>query len=206
MCWSASVSLNTFVFCSFAVGFAYANGVITVLQAVALFSAIAIQLLEFFIWRDIRGQGRNNALLSKIGGTIILLQPLFFLLTIEHPTIKLVTVLLYSLYSIFMYAFYFSVPGSVDYSTIIGKNKHLQWNWLNPSAIAMIIYLCAIVIPVFFWKQDKHYVILMVGIVSLVISYTLFGSDKTWGSIWCWTVMFISAYLIFLVFQKEVCM
>ena len=173
------------------------------MQAIALTSTIVIQLLEFFIWRD---SGKNNRLLSKIGTAIILLQPLFFLLTIENPLIKFATVLLYFVYSIFIYVFVLSAPGQVDYSTVVGKNKHLQWNWLDPTAIGMIVYVCAIIIPVFFWKQDKHYVMLMIGVVGLLISFKFFGQDKTWGSIWCWTITFISVYLIFLVFQKEVCM
>ena len=50
MCWSASVSINTYAFGLFASLFAYSNGVTNLLGFILYQSFIIMQLIEYFIW------------------------------------------------------------------------------------------------------------------------------------------------------------
>jgi hypothetical protein len=198
------VSLNTFVFSIFAIIFSYNNDIITIFQAMTIASYASMQLLEYFIWKDIL-HNKYNELLSRIGSVILILQPIFSLLTIENIRVKYVSLILYGFY---MVSLIIGPPNAAsNFSTVVGKNKHLQWNWMESIEVyKYVIYLCALIIPTFFWKQDKYHVIFALLILTLVMSYTLFSKDNTWGSMWCWTAISISIYLIFLVFFKEVCL
>ena len=47
MCWNASISINTYIFSTFATIFAYANQIIDIYSLVFLQSLFIMQLLEY---------------------------------------------------------------------------------------------------------------------------------------------------------------
>ena len=81
MCWSAEVSLNTFLFSLFGISFAYYNGIINVFSFLYLLSFISMQLLEYFTWNHLNDI-KINRLLSKIGLFLIFIQIPFFIYSI----------------------------------------------------------------------------------------------------------------------------
>ena len=83
MCWNESVSMNTFIFSTFVVIFSYFNNVLDIYQSLLLFSISFMQLVEFFIWRNIKNT-RKNIFYSKIAELVLVSQPVFSLLTIQN--------------------------------------------------------------------------------------------------------------------------
>ena len=74
MCWNQSVSMNTFLFSLFAVLLSFSNGLIDNKMALLYLSFMSMQLVEYFAWGDINNK-KKIELLSKVGFTLILLQP-----------------------------------------------------------------------------------------------------------------------------------
>lgn len=199
MCWNESVSMNTFIFSTFVVVFSYFNNVLDIYQSLLLFSISCMQLVEFFIWRNIKNT-RKNIFYSKIAEMLLVSQPVFSLLTIQNQAIKYGTV---ALYVLFLCVNAMLKKGNNKYKkTTIGKNGHLRWNWLSSNPIVVVVYLVCLLVPILFWKKSFIFVIVT---ATLIASFVLFGKDGTWGSLWCWTSNFIALYLIGCVFAKEFC-
>ena len=85
MCWNTSVSLNTFVFSMFVLLFIIYNNTYTeykikelqnIWLCLFLASFIFMQLIEYFIWRNINDKYYNK-LFSILGTLLIFSQPIF---------------------------------------------------------------------------------------------------------------------------------
>jgi hypothetical protein len=85
MCWSANVSLNTYIFGLFACIFSYMNNRIKLYNLFFLQSFMSIQLIEYFVWK----KQFSNKLLSQIAYILILVQPIFAILQIENIKIQI---------------------------------------------------------------------------------------------------------------------
>ena len=182
MCWNSEVSLNTFLF-SFSVLiliYINRNGKYKLEHFhskyvyLYFFSIIIMQLLEFFLWKNI-DKKKMNRLLSIIGLIIILSQPFFSILALEDNNKNKNKYLLFYLFFV-LYIILFEFK-KINFNTSV-KNGHLQWNWLSPNIISFIIYLYFLLISV--RKFNKFSVILL-----LLISLYNYYNDKTWGSMWC---------------------
>lgn len=84
MCWNEDVSLNTFVFSFFMLLFIAYNNAYTKYKIkelnntfayIFIFSIISIQLLEYFLWKNL-GNKNINHMLSLVGTFIIYVQPI----------------------------------------------------------------------------------------------------------------------------------
>ena len=135
MCWSASVSLNTFLFSLFGSSFAYFNGVISGFSFLYIFSFISIQLMEYYTWNNLHDK-KANRFLSQIGLFLIFIQIPLFIYSRENFPYKL---LLFAAYLVFSTGilFYFNI----DFSMNKAANGHLAWNWLNFPPIIYLIYV-----------------------------------------------------------------
>ena len=200
MCWNKTVSINTFIFSTFAVCFAYFNNIITIFQGLLLLCISSMQLIEYFLWSNITDK-RKNVFYSRVAVVALALQPLFSLLTLTNPILKYSTITLYVLFliasqriSIFM--------DSNPFKTSIGNNGHLRWHWLSDNPFQIAVYMIGLFLPLLFWK---HKIIFIIFLVTLLATFVLYSNDKTWGSLWCWSANLISLYLIYCVFAKEFC-
>jgi len=200
MCWNETVSLNTFIFSTFAIVFAYYNNIITIFQGLLLLCVFSMQLIEFFLWRNISNK-KKNELYSRIAEAVLISQPIFSLLTLTNPVIKYVTVTSYIIYLVFVNVFPL-LQSKQPYKTSVGKNGHLRWDWLSTDPFKISIYMLGLFIPLLFWK---HKFVFVIAFVTLLASVILYRKDKTWGSLWCWSANIISLYLIYCVFAKEFC-
>lgn len=122
-----------------------------------------MQLIEFFLWINLNDRTLNK-LFSALGYALILSQPLFALLstTTNYPYKQLLVFGYIALIIIILAV----VPN--DLSTEVGKNKHLQWNWLN-----IPLYLG---IPWFLFFFAKFFItgefgILAYTFITVVLSY-----------------------------------
>ena len=94
MCWSASISLKTYIFSLFACLFAYFNDKITLSMFAFYQSYMLMQLVEYFIW----SKQFSNRLLSQIAYILVLLQPIFGILSVEkHEILKMGLIFAYFL-------------------------------------------------------------------------------------------------------------
>ena len=200
MCWNEKVSINTFIFSTFAIIFAYYNNIITVFQGLFLLCVFSMQLIEFFLWRNINDKNKNE-FYSRVAEYSLAFQPLFSLMTIPHPTIKYICCLLYLLF-LGMVKLVPWFRGQKPYISTVGTNGHLRWNWMETNPIKVTVYMLGLFIPLLLWK---HKLIFVIFLLTLLASVILYRKDKTWGSLWCWSANLISLYLIYCVFAKEFC-
>ena len=196
MCWNASVSLNTYIFGLFACAFAYFNNKISLLEFFNLQSFMMMQLTEYFIW----SKQFSNRLVSQLSYILILSQPFFGLLTIDKP-IK--NVLLF-LYICFVAVVMILKPwSSIDFRTIPAENGHLAWYWLQFSFPLMIIWFLFLISS---QALKSKWILILCASISVSISYILYHKTLTWGSLWCWISNVFAVYLIYRVFEDDVCL
>jgi hypothetical protein len=198
MCWNASVSLNTYIFGLFASLFSYYNGNSEILGIIFYQSVIIMQLIEYFIW----SKTFSNRLLSQIGLSVILLQPIFNIIKIKTKP-ELIPYLLIA-YLIFIIIVYTSIIplDSINFSTLPSKNGHLSWKWMNWNIFILAIWYLFLSST---WIIDKMYLTLIFVTIFLIISIILYKDTHTWGSMWCWICNIISIYFIYNVFYKDFC-
>ena len=196
MCWSADVSLNTFLFSLFGASFAYFNKVISGSFFLFFFSIFSMQLVEYFAWNHLNDK-KIIRLLSQIGLFLVLIQiPLFVFSHDPFPYRLLLLGLFMVLGSIILFGF------NIDFSMNKAPNGHLTWNWLNLPPWMLFIYIIIFVGLTFF--QKKYIESLFFLFVICGIYYTHYTSN-TWGSLWCWFCNLFALKLIGEVFLKDVC-
>lgn len=202
MCWSASVSLNTFIFSVFAVFFAYFNNIIPLAPLVLICVYASMQLLEYFVWTNTF----SNKLISKISLGVVFLQPFVAIMCISNPSkVQYIQPLLvaYSLFVISTFAF-FKPWSTIDFRMIPStKSKHLSWLWLDFPWYVTITWLAFLIYPSYLNRFWLGFIFLIVG---SGYSYVMFRHDKTWGSLWCWVGNATAFYYIYRVFMKDICM
>ena len=196
MCWSASVSLNTFLFSLFGSSFAYFNGVISGFSFLYIFSFISIQLMEYYTWNNLHDK-KANRFLSQIGLFLIFIQIPLFIYSRENFPYKL---LLFAAYLVFSTGilFYFNI----DFSMNKAANGHLAWNWLN---FPPIIYLIYVFFILGLCLYEKRYIAFILYFIVICGIYYTYNESNTWGSLWCWIANIISLKLIGQVFLKDLC-
>jgi len=203
MCWNADISLNTFIFSCLALLFIFLTNTFSKYKTKAfenplvyalLFVAASMQLIEFFLWRNLTNKNMNN-LLSRIAGWIPLLQILILIFMIHNNTIKYTILLSYSIFLLFYY-FYIELYKTIIFETTIGKNGHLVWEWIGTKGydnVFFYITLLFYIIPLFF----IHLPILNLFIVfSLFASIFFYLKHRTFGTMWCWSINLFLLYFI----------
>lgn len=198
MCWSASVSLNTYLLGLFASSLSYFNGITDIGGFIFYQSIIIMQLIEYFIW----SKTFSNRLLSQMALFVILLQPIFNIIRIQTQP-ELIPYLLLAYIVFIVILFTVVVPlNTVDFSTVPSKNGHLAWNWLSMNIYAIILWYVFLSL---YWIIDKNYPLFAVVSIFLIASIILYKETNTWGSMWCWVCNFISFYFILRVFYRDFC-
>lgn len=198
MCWSASISLNTYALGLFASSLSYFNGITDIGGFIFYQSIILVQLIEYFIW----SKTFSNRLLSQLLLIVILTQPIFNIIRIQTQP-ELIPYLLLAYIVFIVILFTVVVPlNTVDFSTVPSKNGHLAWNWLNMNIYAIILWHVFLSL---YWIIDKNYVLFAIVSIFLAASIILYKETNTWGSMWCWVCNIISFFIIFRVFYRDFC-
>jgi hypothetical protein len=198
MCWSASVSLNTYALGLFASSLSYFNGITDIGRFIFYQSIILVQLIEYFIW----SKTFSNRLLSQLLLIVILIQPFLNILTIQTQP-ELIPYLLFSYILFVVIVYTVVIPlNTVDFSTVPSKNGHFAWKWLDWNIYILVIWYAFLSAR---WIIDNLYITMIVITIFLIASIILFRETKAWGSMWCWIVNVVSFYLILRVFYRDFC-
>jgi hypothetical protein len=196
MCWSANVSLNTYIFGLFACIFSYMNNRIKLPNLFFYQSFMSMQLIEYFVWK----KQFSNKLLSQIAYILIFSQPIFGILLIENVKLKYTSLICYVIFLIIL--FIINPWNSIEFKMEKASNGHLSWKWLKLSIPILIIWLLFLSLNTI---VKKDYLSLLFFNITAIISYVLFYKTLTWGSLWCWISNFLAFYLIGDVFYNDFC-
>jgi len=203
MCWNAEVSLNTFLFSSFMLFLIIYNNLCTQYKIIEFknlwvyvffASFILMQLIEFFIWKTINNKYYNN-IFSIAATLLILLQPVASLMILSNIDLRNGLLIIYFLlvipYSIYKF-------NNQNIHTIITSNKHLQWQFFNPSLIEKIIWLFFLLFSLFY---EGLWIGLLFGVITLIVMLYFYHKNNTVASMWCWIVnsifIILGCYLLF---------
>jgi hypothetical protein len=202
MCWNQYVSINTFIFSIFVLIFIAVNNKYSPYKIkefdsifVYLFfvSFVLMQLIEFFIWRNLKNE-KMNKLFSILGAFLLIIQPIASLMMLKNNILKMKMIVIYSIpaFTYFIYQLKYH-----NFYTEVSKSGHLKWVWSIPNnkiSIPVIFYLYFLMYSVF---KNKHYLLITYSIALLLLSYYLYVKDDTVTSIWCWSVNTLMLYFAF---------
>ncbi len=199
MCWNAAVSLNTFLFSSFILLLIIYNNYFTQYKIkefntiwVYLFfvSFILMQLIEFFIWKNINNKFYNN-IFSICGALLLIIQPIISIMIISNIKVRNLLLLFYLLLAV-PYSIYKFFTKHIH--TVISENGHLNWKFFE---ITPLIWSGWLFFFLFSFVYEKKYFGLIFGLITLFISFINYKNDHTVDSMWCWSVNSIMIYYAF---------
>jgi hypothetical protein len=208
MCWNKEISLNTFVFSSFVLGLIIYNNAYTQYKIVDInniwvylffISFILMQLIEFFIWRNVNNPIYNK-LFTMMATLLLLVQPIATNMLITNKSVQRGMLFLY-LICMMPFATYRFMTKNIN--STVSKMGHLQWNSLfnnnnTLDHVAIIIWLVFFLFPLFYERQFFGF---LFGLLTLLVIIYNYYKDDTIGSMWCWVVnslmLYYAGYLLF---------
>jgi hypothetical protein len=191
MCWSAPVSMNTWLLAIFAAVIGLYNGQLSPASAAFFLSFASMQLVEYFLWSF----PALNATFSAVGLGLIAAQPLFSVLQLQNAAQRLPLLGAYTVFA--AYTLYIAMNPTdfgISWRTSVARNGHLLWHWLpSNSVIFMVLYMALLFIPL---ALGGFHVGLLAGAAALLVSYYTYAEAGTWGSMWCWFASLMSLWVI----------
>jgi hypothetical protein len=203
MCWNADISINTFVFACFALVFIFFVNTFTKYKLtefknplVYLFFLLvtSMQLIEFFLWKNLKNKSMNT-LLSKIASFIVILQPLPLILMIPMLNIRYCVLIIYSIF-ITGYLLYKKLYSPIHFYTYVEKNKHLSYGWANLKGYETIFMFIQPLFYVVSLLFINNFILSIFVILFLCLSMIFYFKNNTYGTMWCWMTNFILLYFI----------
>jgi hypothetical protein len=196
MCWNEHVSLNTFLFSSFVLLLILYNNAYTQYKIayfdnvwIYLFFAsfISMQLIEFFIWRNIDDTVYNH-MFSTMAAMLLFIQPLISLMILSNISLRNHLILAYSV----LFAPYFIYKFLTNnMKSSVSERGHLVWFFFDTNVLLFLGWLFFFLFS-FIYTRNFHG--FLFGIVLFLISYYNYYKDKTIGSMWCWVVNSVMIY------------
>ena len=195
MCWNATVSLNTFLFSSFVLALIYYNNTYTQYKirdfqdhpGLYLFfiSFILMQLLEFFLWRNMKHPVWNH-IFSRLAAILLVLQPVASLMLIQNKRIRYRMLTLY-----WIVAFPFTLYRMITKKITAYKSPqgNMVWDFVIKNGNNEWIFF-AIWLGFFFFGfvYERIWTLFFFGLITLLLLLTMYWNEHTFGSVWCWFV------------------
>ena len=211
MCWNETVSLNTFIFSMGALLLIMYNNAYTKYKIEELnnkwvyfffASFISMQLVEFFIWRNIDNKYYNRVF-SIIGVFVLFSQPIFSLMILQN--IKLRNWLLATYFLGLPYVIYKVL--TTDIYSERSDNGHLRWVFVKTPDVLFALWLFFFIFSLVY---NKHFFGCMLALGLLGISIYKYKKHGTYTSMWCWIsnsvmIYYIIYLLIVLPFLEKGC-
>ncbi len=188
MCWSAEVSLNTWLLVVFAAVISLYNNYFSIWKALLLLSFGGIQLVEYFLWTYLKNPSLNT-LFSKLGYGLITAQPLFSILNLSGTSYLAPFLLLYGIFGILS----IYISKDLKFETIVASNGHLLWKWLPKNILYQILYGILLLSPLYLIKFNLA---LYASIFTFFVSYITYSKYETWGSMWCYLASLFSVWIL----------
>ena len=210
MCWNENISLNTFLFSGFILALIIYNNSFTKYKIQELNSKwiyffiasfVFMQLIEFFIWRNINNKFYNN-IFSILATLLLIVQPILSIMIVTNVKLRNLLLISYLLLAVPYSIYKFS---NSNIHSVISESGHLRWNffYLNP-----IILIGWFFFFLFSFVYEKKWLGLVFGLSTLIIAFLNYTKDQTVWSMWCWSVNSIMIYyaiylLIYLPFLEK---
>lgn len=204
MCYSATSSFGTFLFVLCICIFLWIKGnKIQRAISIILFTISLMQLLEGFIWLNIKCT-RVNKILSVFIPIVLYLQPLITLGTVYSFNIGLLQPNIYK-YLLFLWIlllpfFVYWTKDIIGKCTKMGKNGHLEWSY-QPDTLTIVrmnqIYVIMLGLGIV-TINTKWYGIFY-GFFSVISNYftqKMYG--RAWSSMWCHFVNILAIGALFI--------
>jgi hypothetical protein len=132
-----------------------------------------------------------NQLFSRVLGANIFIQPFALTYLISNPAIRNIYIGMLAIYSLCALFTFTSMNPKMKNITV-ADNGHLVWHWLVDYEWLFPIYL-------FFYSAllvEKMYVMFALIVITFIFSFYSYNSEKTFGSMWCWTSNIIAVYIV----------
>jgi|688.fasta_scaffold178467_2 hypothetical protein len=201
MCWSADVSISTFLLGFITILFKAYQGY-PLMELGLYFTVILVQLFEYFIWTYYSNPGINTIATILIMITIFV-QPITSIMLLGNKNYNLVIILLLVyILSVFLidnkkvtrFASLSFDELKKEYNSYRGKDGHLVWSWMKKkNRNVFIIYLLFLLVPMLIYGM---YDLFFIGLIFFIISFYRYNKYDTFGSMWCWFANLWSIYLI----------
>lgn len=204
MCWNEELSITTFFITVIVLIFIMATNNFSSEKTTRfqeyigyfLLSIILMQLIEYFLWRNINNRLYNN-IFSTLGVLLLVSQPIMSLNLIEDTIKRDYLIKVYTIPAVIYFIYNINTH---NINTTISKKKHLKWNWQNKdilfSTLTVLYYLFFLTIPFYF---NKNYITLVFGCVTFLTSLYLYKKDGSFGSIWCYFANALTFFYAFLI-------
>ena len=205
MCWNAEVSLNTFIFSIFVLSLVYYNNNYTKYKIhhfdnqwmyIFLLLAFSMQLIEFFIWKNINNKYYNK-IFTILAFILVFCQPIASLMLLKNYLLRNIILLPYLIIGIpyIIYIIY-----TKKFRSIVSSSGNLIWN-IKIHRFCFWIWLFLLLFSFIYEQKWGH---ILFAIVTL--SIFIYKERSTTGSVWCWFINSISIYLaIYLLFYLPFC-
>lgn len=201
MCWNQYVSLNTFVFSAFALllivyNNKYSPYKIEELNSVYayffLMSFFTMQLIEFFLWRNLNNKELNK-LFSILGASLLLLQPVASLMLLKDIDLRNKMLMIYSIpaFSYFIYK-----VTTRDFLTEVTRSGHLKWDWIHLNGNKQILFIGWLFFLFFSILYNKLYLGFAYTVALLLISLYSYTKEGSFGSLWCWSINSVMLFYV----------
>jgi len=203
MCWNAEVSLNTFLFSSFVLGLVIYNNLYTQYKIpeidnlwfyIFMMLFISVQLIEYFIWRNINNKYYNN-IFSIIVTIVFILLPMSTMMMISDISVRFSAFVGYFIFMVYSFVYRFDAS---DSHTALTPKGHLRFFINKWSKLEYFIWVVFFLFAFFYIGKWWSF---LFGVFTFLITLYSFYTDKSSGSMWCWVVnsFFIGAafYILF---------
>ena len=203
MCWNSDISINTFLFTCFALCFIYVTNTYTKYKSpgftsiwiyLIVFEVASMQLIEFFLWRNLNNQYINKQF-SMLAAFIICLQILTIILIIPNNAYKHLMLTLGFTFFLF-YSVYKYLYNPIVFHTHVGQNGHLVWEWMDQKGwehLFLIGIISLYLIPA--WLSN-NLILFMYLLITLLVTGIMYYKYKTASSMWCWLANIFLLYFI----------
>jgi hypothetical protein len=202
MCWNPEISLSTFILGVAAISIGNITQTNDLQWSLFYLSIVSMQLIEFFMWKNLQNPSLIK-FLSMIGLLTIFLQPIVAGLLIDNKQIQ---ILFYLMFILWMIA-YIITSSPIKFNTYKSTNGHLAWEWLQPKYNLLIVLWTLFIIVPFWFKNGMNMwwkiIITLFTILFACMSWYFYHETKTWGSVYCSFINIMSVFILILAFFSQ---
>ena len=208
MCWNEHVSLNTFLFSFGVLLLVMYNDAYTPYKISStpmnffLASFIFMQLIEFFIWRNLHNA--YNHVFSLMALLLISVQPIVSLSMLPEPQLRTILMVAY----VILIGGYIATHFNPDAHCEVSRNGHLKWLFLKTAKGSMAADELLLSSTLYGWLffllfsfvYNKRWSAVVLALLALGLSMYTYAKDKTISSMWCWMangyMLLLAVYLL----------
>lgn len=204
MCWSAEISISTFIIALAGTTIALINKLYTPLLVLFYLNFSSLQLVEYFLWT--LKQPATRRVVCQIGFLLVLVQPLVIAIAIDPktPTYRLWR-------NIFLYLWVATTIVWITWDPPVfeahrGNNGHLVWSWISRNPAIITMWVIGLIGAMHTYRLShglNPWPATIFMIIAVAVSLWAYYKNNTWSSMWCWISNIIFVNIIIQVFVTE---